>query len=34
LIRYDGTWVEIGASTTGAGGGDTGFANSFMMMGA
>ena len=32
LIRYDSTWVEIGAST--AAGGDTGFANSFMMMGA
>lgn len=32
LIRYDGTWVEIGAAT--ASGGDTGFANSFMMMGA
>jgi hypothetical protein len=33
LIRYDSTWVEIGASTA-ASGGDTGFANSFMMMGA
>jgi len=35
LIRYDNTWVEIGASTAASSGSaDTGFANSFLMMGA